>query len=257
MKFRLEDVLDALEQRLKALVEGGAVRFLAEPPRSPFPGQEEIARLLLQALRDGLHLDETGTLRVPVEFNLRLSPEARAAFENTPEALDSLAQFVHTNGTQAGLQFPVFPSLTLSADPAFAPGQMTVQAEPFQPHSGSTAILSSAALRSAEASPETYFILEGSRLFPIAQAVINIGRRPDCDLVLDDPRVSRSHAQLRAIRGRHILFDLESTGGTFVNGQRISQSITLFPGDVISLAGVTLIFGQESPSTLDQTQQIA
>jgi pSer/pThr/pTyr-binding forkhead associated (FHA) protein len=42
------------------------------------------------------------------------------------------------------------------------------------------------------------------------------------------------------------LFDLNSTGGTFVNGQRTSQTV-LYPGDVISLAGVALIFGQDNP----------
>jgi pSer/pThr/pTyr-binding forkhead associated (FHA) protein len=41
-----------------------------------------------------------------------------------------------------------------------------------------------------------------------------------------------------------VLFDLNSNGGTFVNGQRTNQSV-LHPGDVISLAGVSLIFGQD------------
>jgi pSer/pThr/pTyr-binding forkhead associated (FHA) protein len=65
--------------------------------------------------------------------------------------------------------------------------------------------------------------------------------------VIDDPRVSRAHAQLRTVKGRFVLFDLESTGGTFVNGKRASQTV-LYPGDVISLAGATLIFGQDIPS---------
>ena len=51
---------------------------------------------------------------------------------------------------------------------------------------------------------------------------------------------------MRAIKGRFVLFDLNSTGGTFVNGQRTSQTV-LYPGDVISLAGVALIFGQDNP----------
>jgi pSer/pThr/pTyr-binding forkhead associated (FHA) protein len=52
------------------------------------------------------------------------------------------------------------------------------------------------------------------------------------------------HAQLRAIRGRYVIFDLGSSGGTFINGVRLGQS-TLAPGDVISLAGVNLVFGQD------------
>jgi pSer/pThr/pTyr-binding forkhead associated (FHA) protein len=42
-------------------------------------------------------------------------------------------------------------------------------------------------------------------------------------------------------------------GGTFVNDKRIHQSI-LFPGDVISLAGVSLVFGQDT-SGVGQTQK--
>ena len=95
--------------------------------------------------------------------------------------------------------------------------------------------------------PENAFlIVEGVKVFPLKLPVINIGRRLDNNVVVDDPRVSRNHAQLRAIKGRFVVFDLNSTGGTFVNGQRANQSV-LYPGDVISLAGVSLIFGQDNP----------
>jgi pSer/pThr/pTyr-binding forkhead associated (FHA) protein len=83
--------------------------------------------------------------------------------------------------------------------------------------------------------------------------VINIGRRPDNQLVVDDPRVSRVHSQLRAIKGRFVIFDLDSTGGTYVNSQRINQ-YTLYPGDVISLAGYPLVYGQDSAGP-GQTQK--
>jgi pSer/pThr/pTyr-binding forkhead associated (FHA) protein len=95
--------------------------------------------------------------------------------------------------------------------------------------------------------PENAFlIIEGVKVYALAESVVNIGRRLENQLVIDDPRVSRNHAQLRAIKGRFVLFDLNSTGGTFVNGQRTSQTV-LYPGDVISLAGVALIFGQDNP----------
>lgn len=95
--------------------------------------------------------------------------------------------------------------------------------------------------------PENSFlIVEGVKIYPLTLPVVNIGRRLDNQLIIDDPRVSRNHAQLRTIKGRFVVFDLNSTGGTFVNGQRTSQSV-LYPGDVISLAGVALIFGQDNP----------
>jgi len=52
------------------------------------------------------------------------------------------------------------------------------------------------------------------------QPDVTLGGHEDNDLVIDDPRVSRRHAQLRAEGERYYLFDLNATGGTFVNGLR-------------------------------------
>jgi pSer/pThr/pTyr-binding forkhead associated (FHA) protein len=94
--------------------------------------------------------------------------------------------------------------------------------------------------------PNAFFVMEGGKIYPLDQAVINIGRMLDNHLVIDDPRVSRHHAQLRAVQGHFVLFDLNSTGGIFVNGRRITETI-MYPNDAISLAGVTLTFQQDEP----------
>lgn len=92
---------------------------------------------------------------------------------------------------------------------------------------------------------EAFLILEGVRAFQFTGVVTKIGRGHDNDLVIDDPRVSRKHLEIRVIRNRFVLFDLNSTGGTFLNGQRTNQGM-LYSGDVISLAGVNLVFTQGS-----------
>jgi pSer/pThr/pTyr-binding forkhead associated (FHA) protein len=93
---------------------------------------------------------------------------------------------------------------------------------------------------------DAFVIVDGIKVIPLTQPLIRIGRRLENNLVLDDPRVSRTHAELRAINGRYVLFDLNSTGGTYVNGLKITQSV-VYPGDVISLAGVNLVYGQKNP----------
>jgi pSer/pThr/pTyr-binding forkhead associated (FHA) protein len=63
---------------------------------------------------------------------------------------------------------------------------------------------------------------EPGRVIPIEKARITIGRA-DCDIVLDDPQLSRQHA-LVAINGTSArLEDLGSTNGTFVDEKRIEQ----------------------------------
>ena len=82
-----------------------------------------------------------------------------------------------------------------------------------------------------------------------------MGRLPDNSLVINDPRVSRHHAQLRCLNGEVVISDLNSSGGTFVNSIRITQK-TLIPGDVISLAGFTLIFGETTDQNLVENNQL-
>jgi len=68
--------------------------------------------------------------------------------------------------------------------------------------------------------------------------------------VLDDPRISRTHLQIRAIRGHYTVFDLNSTGGTLVNGNPVREH-TLVAGDVITIGGISLIYGEDAPAWSD------
>jgi pSer/pThr/pTyr-binding forkhead associated (FHA) protein len=86
-----------------------------------------------------------------------------------------------------------------------------------------------------------FLIVDGTKVVPLNQSIITVGRSLDNVVVIDDPRVSRHHMQLRLINGHFVLFDLNSSGGTFLNGQRTNQAV-MYAGDLISLAGVKLIF---------------
>lgn len=68
---------------------------------------------------------------------------------------------------------------------------------------------------------------------------VAIGRQ-DTDLVVEDPEVSRRHAVLRRSDGSVIVEDLDSTNGTFVNGERIHSPIRVGPGDQIRVGQTTL-----------------
>lgn len=107
--------------------------------------------------------------------------------------------------------------------------------------------------------PPNAFLIVNSQVFPLDQEVINIGRSLENHLVIDDPSVSRAHAQLIAIKGRFMLFDQNSTGGTYVNGNRTSRSV-LNSGDILSLAAVSMLYVEDSPGLLskswDQTRPL-
>jgi len=75
------------------------------------------------------------------------------------------------------------------------------------------------------------------------KSIVAIGRHPINDLRFDAERdldVSSRHAELRIVGDRHVLVDLGSTNGTFVNGQAVSGERALADGDVIT-------FGADGP----------
>lgn len=80
---------------------------------------------------------------------------------------------------------------------------------------------------------------------PLTHLPFVIGRAEDCDLVIDDPRVSRRHAQLVASEGGLALIDLGSTNGTIVDGDG-APFASLRPGAVIKIGSEELIL---CPST--------
>ena len=92
--------------------------------------------------------------------------------------------------------------------------------------------------------PDNYvLIFRGAKAIALKKLITSIGRSHDNTIVLDDPRISRHHLEIRFINDHFVMFDLQSTGGTFINGKRVNQGI-LYPGDLISLAGVDLVFTQ-------------
>lgn len=73
-----------------------------------------------------------------------------------------------------------------------------------------------------------------------------LGRRSTCDLVLDDPHVSRAHATIRRQAGAVLIQDLKSTGGTFINGEQVEGSAALKHGDVVRFGQVEARFEDRS-----------
>jgi ABC transport system ATP-binding/permease protein len=69
-----------------------------------------------------------------------------------------------------------------------------------------------------------------------------VGRNPASDICLDDPYVSWSHAALWRRPNAVFVQDLGSTSGTFVNGQAVTASRQLCPGDIVAFAGVSARF---------------
>ena len=88
-------------------------------------------------------------------------------------------------------------------------------------------------LRTAEGAelPFTFRILPGN--------IKTVGRATRADFILDAPLVSRVHCRLTAGTAELEVTDLESTNGTFVNGERVDRA-TLKGGDRLGVGRVEL-----------------
>lgn len=86
----------------------------------------------------------------------------------------------------------------------------------------------------------------------IERARVTIGRDPGNDVQLDNPLVSRYHAEVERLGTRYRLRDLSSTNGTFVNGQRIEGQIWLEAEDVIRIGSTRFTFALDALQQVDE-----
>ncbi len=87
-----------------------------------------------------------------------------------------------------------------------------------------------------------------------AHDTLTIGRDPECDLTLDSPLVSRHHARLERSGPTHVLIDLDSTNGTYVNSQRIERQV-LRAGDIVQIGPYRLTYQPHAISQVVHSQR--
>jgi pSer/pThr/pTyr-binding forkhead associated (FHA) protein len=71
-----------------------------------------------------------------------------------------------------------------------------------------------------------------------------LGRSRQCDVVINDPNVSRRHAEVRREGDSYVLVDLGSTNGLTVNGQEVKRA-ALADGDQVQLGTTALRFERQ------------
>lgn len=84
---------------------------------------------------------------------------------------------------------------------------------------------------------------EGKR-YPIESTSVILGRSEGSDIIIVDTTVSRKHAQIEYKDGHYILTDLDSSNGTYVNGEKIEIKIIDF-GDVVQFGEMKFVFSGE------------
>ena len=254
-------VLRNLESRIAGLVEGTFSRAFRSEVRPV-----EIARKLAREMEEHKSFSVSRTY-VPNEYRVYLSPRDRDRFADYEEALSGeLAGYLLEHARRERLAMLSRPVIEFETDRRLGLGEFGIETRTVRPEqspeeaeelppagepSGRTMVHSTAG-RVAEPLEErarsrsrTALLLIDDRRMVVGPAGVTLGRSRQCEVVLDDPNVSREHAEIRPRGGSWVLTDLGSTNGASLNGRRIERPEVLKPGDEIELGTSRLVFEVE------------
>jgi ABC-type multidrug transport system ATPase subunit/pSer/pThr/pTyr-binding forkhead associated (FHA) protein len=170
------------------------------------------------------------TLGRRLDNDIVLSPNYVSGHHGRLERRDGVWHYIDlgsTNGTFVNGQY--MPSAVLNEGDILRIGD---------PQGNSVGVT----FRTAEsAAPVSNVVNVGATDLGMKESVV-IGRNPQTDIPLASPIVSWGHARLDLTDQGHVLTDLGSTNGTFVNGERLMQPRLLQPDDVVRIGPFTLVY---------------
>lgn len=249
-------VLRTLEAKIAGLVEGTFARAFKSEVRPV-----EIARKLAKEMDDNKAISLSRTY-APNEYSVWLSPKDREHFGSYEQDLrDELVGYMLEHARSEGLSLLTRPSIEFRTDERLRLGEFGIQArmvrppgaaeeEPSQGDHGHTMVYSSSErlaepLREPDPRRGSARLQVDGRTELLGSSGAVLGRSRDVDVVVDDPNVSRRHAEVRPSGGSWTVRDLGSTNGVKVNGRRIHGPQSLKRGDVIELGTARVTFDLE------------
>lgn len=236
--------LSRFEQFMESLVEDSVARLFRSPVQPA-----EIAKRLERAMESHQTISVRRVI-VPNVYRVFLNPRDFAAFQPIRTEVErEMATYLSELAGERNFTMLEHPRVEMAADPSVPSRTIQVVAETVEPNatgSGSTQVMSATA--QIQSSPQivrrAVLLLDtpgGPHPIPLESTLLTVGRGLNNDIILEDTRVSRHHAQLRYKARRFWVTDLNSTNGTYINGERISEA-DLRNGDVLSLGGLELTF---------------
>lgn len=232
-------VAKKVEQRLEGLVEG----FFARIFRSGLQ-PVEVGRRILRAMADEATISVNATY-APNHFRVVMGPEDHARFAQMEAGLvREFSELVIDQAKADRVHLMGLPRIEFVADDALGPGQFRVEAfHTADPQPAGRAAKEPTQGFAAGGLAELVLLEDGTPAtrYTVSRTPAVIGRLATSDIVIDDPNVSRRHAELRRDDDGWMLVDLGSTNGSLVNG-KLARTHRLRDGDRLTLGSSELIF---------------
>ncbi len=236
---------------MESIVEGSARRLF----RSKITAAE-ITRRLERAMASH-QMITVDRIIVPSSYRAYLHPDDFKDFDPIQHDLErEMASYLRDLAEERGWTLLQHPVVDVASDPAVSRHSIQVEVEVASlPQAPAGADLKGTQLiqrppaggHAAPARATATLVLNtpyGVQHFTLDADLVTLGRGLQNDIILEDPRVSRQHAQIRYRSRRFLIADHGSTNGTYVNGVPVTTEHILHHGDVISLGGLELTFQQ-------------
>ena len=254
MRFMANQHLARIEAQLERVIEGAFAQLFRHRVSA-----QDILLHLSRAFEENIeHPERDGSRPIaPDRFKIYLHPDIRQRFvEHQPQLIALLSEHLSELSTSLDMQMLNVPTIELAEDPNLGLTQIVVEAEHQALRKLATAALERVEIKPNERRVQNpQLIIDGHEPVMLTADVLNIGRSRDNNVVLNDPYVSRHHAQLRMRFGSYTLFDNDSQGGVFVNDVRVREH-RLQPGDVIVIGRTRLLYIEDTESGLNSQTDI-
>ena len=215
-------VLKRIEQKLEKLVEGTFTRVF---PSSVKP--IELGKRIRRVLEDKKTIGVQGQIIIPNRYVISLSLKDLENIESIQESIQrEISSSIRDHANDENYHFQGTLTVEIFSNSSLKTGSIEVDGL-FEENKGGF--------------PPGSLINENGERLIITEQKLSIGRDTKSTMQVVDVEVSRNHAEIRLLNTSFVLIDLQSTNGTFVNGQRV-QEHTLQNFDQIKIGSTILLF---------------
>lgn len=252
-------VMTRFEAMMQGIVEGSFGKIFRSRLQPV-----ELSNKLVRAMEANLQLGPERRI-APNVYTVRLSQRDYDYFTKFQTSLkQQLGSALVSVARERGYMLTSWPQITFEQDTALGTGETHILADvvdarvagnnangpidetrSMSPQEASALVANAQAAQRAEPMPPAWLTLyrpsRGTPM-PLGNPVIHIGRHLTNDVVVNDKRVSRHHAEIRFEHGQFVLYDLGSTNGVGINGVMTHQPVPLKNNDIVTVGSHEFVF---------------